>query len=105
FTVSASAGDFRINIAPILNVASARSQPPAALQNAYVKSIRLGNTDVLNGPIHLDRQPSAALEVVIATNPGALNGQVVKSAVGPAADVPVVLIPDNRRRNELYMTT
>jgi hypothetical protein len=34
------------------------------------RSIRLGNADVLNGTLLLDRQPSATLEVVIATNPG-----------------------------------
>ena len=107
FTLSASAGDFRINIAPILNVTSQRYAPPlwAALQNAYVKSIRLGNVDALNGTLHLDRPPSTPLEVVIATNPGALNGQVVRSGPGPVADIPVLLLPDIRRRNELYRTT
>jgi hypothetical protein len=110
FTISASAGDFRINIAPILNLTSQRvGSPLPGLQNAYVKSIRLGNADVLNGTLHLDRPPSAALEVVIATNPGALDGQVVRtgpsSANRPVADVPVLLLPDIRRRNELFRTT
>jgi hypothetical protein len=70
-----------------------------------VKSIRLGNTDVLNGTLHLEAQPTAILEVVIATNPGALNGQIVKASPGPAVDIPVVLLPDARSRNELYRTT
>jgi protocatechuate 3,4-dioxygenase beta subunit len=111
FTIYASAGDFRINIAPILNVTPSRYAPPsaAAFQGAYVKSIRLGNADVLNAGLHLEGPPSAALEVVIASNPGALEGQVVGQVVrnSPAlvADAAVLLIPDNRRRNELYRTT
>lgn len=105
FTVSASSGDYRMNIAPILNLTRPRGGPPPALENAYVKSIRLGNTDVLNGTLHLEAQPTAILEVVIATNPGALNGQIVKASPGPAVDIPVVLLPDARSRNELYRTT
>jgi hypothetical protein len=107
FTIYASAGDFRFNIAPILNVTPSRYAPPswAALQDAYVKSIRLGNADVLNAGLHLDGPPSAALEVVIANNPGALEGQVVRNGPELVADAAVLLIPDNRRRNELYRTT
>ena len=105
FTVSASSGDYRMNIAPILNLTRPRGGPPPALENAYVKSIRLGNTDILNGTLHLEAQPTATLEVVIATNPGALDGQVVKTGPGPVADIPVILLPDARNRNELYRTT
>jgi hypothetical protein len=107
FNIVASAGDFRINIAPVLNVTPSAYAPAlwAALQNVYVKSIRLGNADVLNARLHLERPPSAALEVVIATNPGALEGQVVRNGREPVADAPVLLIPGNRRRNELYRTT
>jgi hypothetical protein len=107
FSIPASAGDFRINIAPILNVTPVRFSSPLwpSLRNAYVKSIHLGDTDVLNGTLHLDRQPSAILEVVIATIPGALDGQVVGSGPGQIADSTVLLLPDMRQRNELYRTT
>jgi hypothetical protein len=107
FTIDASSGNFRVNLAPILNVTASRYEPPAwrALQNAYVKSIRLGNADVLNAGLRLDRAPSASLEVVIATNPGALEGQLLRNGREPVADALVLLIPDNRRRNELYRTT
>jgi protocatechuate 3,4-dioxygenase beta subunit len=100
FTIFTSAGDYRINIAPILNVIRPRfgASATGALQNAYVKSIRLGNVDVLNGTLHLDGPPAATLEVVIATNAGRLQGQT-------EADAVVALLPDNRRRNELYQTT
>ena len=105
FTLSASVGDYRINIAPILNLTRPRGGPTPALQNAYVKSARLGDTDILNGTLHLSAQTSETLEIVIATNPGALDGQVVKNDPGPAADIPVLLLPDLRSRNELYRAT
>ena len=104
FTISASAGDFRINIAPILNITPSRYAGPT-FDGAYVKSIRLGTVDVLNDGLRLDRPPSAALEVVIASNPGTLEGQAVRNGREPVADAVVLLIPDNRRRNELYRTT
>ena len=110
FTIHASAGDFRINIAPILNVTPSRYAPPSSavrqsFEGAYVKSIRIGNADVLNAGLHLNSPPSAPLEIVIASNPGALEGQVVTNSREPVADAAVLLIPDNRRRNELYRTT
>jgi protocatechuate 3,4-dioxygenase beta subunit len=107
FTISASAGDYRINIAPILNVTPSRFGSPlwANLQGAYVKSMRLGTADVLNGPLHLDRQPSATLDVVIAMDAGGLTGQVLRNGREPVADAPVILLPNLRRRNELYQTT
>jgi hypothetical protein len=75
------------------------------LPNAFVKSIRLGNTDVLNGSIQLQGKPSARLEVVIGKNAGAIDGQVVTNRQGSLADVSVVVVPDVRRRTELYRTT
>jgi hypothetical protein len=55
--------------------------------------------------LRLDRPPSATLEVVIAANPGALDGQIVRNGPAPVEDIPVLLLPDIRRRNELYRTT
>lgn len=109
FVVSASTGDYRLNIDPLLNVAPPRvaiTTLPPTLQNAYVKSIRLGNTDVLNGTLHLEGKPSVLIEVLIGKNSGAIDGQaVVTNRQAPASDVSVVLIPDVRRRTELYRTT
>jgi hypothetical protein len=108
FTVSGTAGDYRLNIAPLLNVTPVRisiGSLPSALQNAYVKSIRLGDTDVLNGPLHLEGKPSTRLEVVIGRNSGAIEGQVETDPQSSVADVSVVLVPDVRRRTELYRTT
>jgi hypothetical protein len=104
--VSAAAGDFRFNIAPILNVAPVPPPPkPPALQNAYVKSIRMGDVDALNGSLRLDRATQTPLEIVIGGNPGALNGRVVAPNAASGSDITVVLLPEVRRRTDLYRTT
>jgi hypothetical protein len=105
FMLSATDGDYRLNIDPLLNSVPPRvsiTSLPGALQNAFVKSIRLGNTDVLNGPLHIEGKPSSLLEVVIGRNAGAIDGQVVTDRQMPVADASVVLVPDVRRRADLY---
>ena len=110
-TLSAGRGDFRINIAPLLNVAGASFVPPLpgarALPNLYVKSIRLGNADVLNGGLHLDGRTEASLEIVIGTTPGSVEGVVVNPNGQPVPNVPVSLLPDAGRRTrfDLYKST
>src|SRR5262249_11757753 len=53
FVLAASPGDYRINLAPFLNLAPNLSRflapVPKGFENAYVKSIRLGETDILDG--------------------------------------------------------
>jgi hypothetical protein len=102
-TLSAGRGDFRVSIAPLLNIQGAYRSPvraavPSSLQHAYVKSIRLGNADVLNGGLHLDRQPDAPLEILIGTTPGTLEGVVVNDSRVPVPNVTVALVPDAARR-------
>lgn len=71
---------------------------PAALQNSFVKSVRLGTRDVLNGGLTLDAQPTDALEIVIGTNSGRVEGDV-----GRVPNATVVLVPAARmRRPDLY---
>jgi len=71
---------------------------PPALQNAYVKSVRLGSADVLNGGLRIDTPPGDSLEIVIGANPGRVEGDV-----GRLPNVTVVLVPAARmRRPDLY---
>jgi hypothetical protein len=111
FVVEATPGDFRLNVAPILNLAARPPGPPnfrvpPGLQSAYVKSIRLGEVDVLNGGLRLQGAPAGQLEVVIGTAPGVLEGSVFNDSGQPAGPgVTVVLLPDVRRRTDLYKTT
>jgi len=96
FTLDASPGDFRVNIAPLLNVVARRlGKLPASLENAYVKSIRLGNVDVLNAGLHLDAKPQASLEVVVRIGAGNIDGATTGDAL-------VALLPDLRSRTDLY---
>jgi hypothetical protein len=104
-TLSAGRGDFRINVSPLLTVPGAFPvpvrQPPAMLSNLYVKSIRLGDADVLNGGLHLDGRPDATLEIVIGSTPGSLEGVVLNQDRQPVPNVAVSLLPDVARRNRM----
>ena len=89
------AGDYRVLVNPILTPptapeASVQALPPQ-LQSLYVKSIRMGDVDVLNDPLRLTSQPSDQLVIVIGTNPGSLSGKAVPGST-------VVLIHDSPLR-------
>jgi hypothetical protein len=107
-TLSAARGDFKINIAPLLIAPGASLVPPrqesSILSNLYVKSIRLGSADALNGGLHLDGRPDAPLEIVIGTTPGSVEGVVVNQNREPVPNVPVSMLPDAARRGrfDLY---
>jgi hypothetical protein len=98
-----TAGDFRVEIHPILKVPSS-SLVPASLQSAYVKSITLGRTDVLNDGLHLESAVDTPLRVVISTRGGAVEGRVLNAAGKAAINARVVLVPDapRRQRGDLY---
>ena len=89
------AGDYRVLVTPILTAPTPPgSTAPAVLpqlQSFYVKSIRMGDVDILNDNLHLAAQPSDPLVIVIGTNPGSVRG---KAAPGST----VVLIHDNALR-------
>src|SRR5205814_2285582 len=106
FTLSGSAGDFRVNIDPILSLVPSNFpvKLPATLQSAYVKSIRLANVDALNTGLHLEKAPEVPLEIVLGNNPGAVVGTVLDERAQAVADASVVLLPDVRRRTDLYKT-
>ena len=104
FTLEAHSGNYRVNVAPLLTVAPdlfALPLPPG-LQRAYVKSIGLGNADVLNAGLQLGQPAEAVLDVVIGTNPGTISGSVVDDRLGPVRDASVVILPDLRQRTDLY---
>jgi hypothetical protein len=110
FVVEATPGDFRLNVAPILNLAARTPGPPnfrvpPSLQNAYVKSMRLDDADVLNSGLHLKGPVTAPLEIVIGTTPGVFEGSVSAGGQPAGPGIIVVLVPDVRRRTDLYKTT
>jgi hypothetical protein len=73
----------------------------------YVKSIRYGATDALNGSVHIDQRISERISIVLSSNAGAVDGTVVNERREPVANVPVALVPDaaRRERADLYRST
>ncbi len=96
------AGEYRVLLNPIL---AAPNPPgmvnfntltlPPALQNAYVKSIRMGDIDLLNGRLQLQSSPQDSIEIVIGINPGSADGRVLDDKQQPVPTATVVLIPEN----------
>jgi hypothetical protein len=93
-------GNYRVLVAPIFigrTLPGQISAPiPTPLQNAYVKSIRLGDRDLINDTLRIERPIQDKLEIVIGTNPGALDGRVMTTRQQAAASVWVALLPDNK---------
>jgi hypothetical protein len=109
FVVEATPGDLRVNIAPILNLAARppgfpNLPVPPSLQRAYVKSVRLGDIDVLNNGLRLQGPVAGTLEIVLGTRPGVFEGTVLSDGQAAGPGVTVVLMPDVRRRTDLYRT-
>jgi hypothetical protein len=81
-TLAANSGDYRVNLAQL---------PP----DTFVKSIRLGNVDVLSAGFHLEGPPSGILEIVLSTDYGVIDGNVSREST-------FVLVPNVRNRTDLY---
>jgi hypothetical protein len=104
-TLRAGAGDFRISVLPLLVVPGAYQAPafyaPALQKDLYVKSIRLGDVDVLNRGLHLEAPVQETLEIVIGTTTGTVAG-VVRDPDGQALpSVTVAFMPDLARRGRV----
>ena len=98
------AGDYHVNVNPILTTAGPPPAVPAALQTLYVKSIRLGVDDVLNSGAHISGPPTSELQIVVGVNGGVLEGRVADDQQRPAINAMVVLVPAPflRNRFDLY---
>ena len=126
FTFVIAPGDYLVNVAPVLNrtgiianeipignipgrvlPVSTAYNVPASLKNVYVKSIRLGEKDVLNDGFHLDGPTSDILEIELSTRAGILEGIVGNASGASVANVVTVLVPDTplRQRPDLYKVT
>jgi protocatechuate 3,4-dioxygenase beta subunit len=84
-------GDFRVTLQRV---------PP----DGYIKSMRLGNADVLNDGLHISGPPEGSLEIVIGANAGKIEGSVVNARQQTLPNRTVVLVPDFRlrQRSDLY---
>jgi hypothetical protein len=69
----------------------------------FVKEARLGDEDLLNGPLRSTGPDSRPLDILISANVGAIDGIAADAAGQPMPGAQVVLIPSrNRERTELF---
>ena len=103
--VAPPVGEYRVNLMPLLippvagdGIAPA---PPAALQNAYIKSMTFRDVDVLKDRLQLRSQTDDQLVITIGTNGGSVTGRVLVEGGAqqqPAAGTTVVLVHDDALR-------
>jgi len=82
-----SPGHYRVNV----------YVPPGG----YVKSMRMGNVDVLDSGLQLDGTPENPLEIVVGVNAGRIEGSVTNAAGESLPNRTVTLIPDARLRQRM----
>lgn len=90
-------GGYRVLVAPMLIprtlVGTSVSAVPEALQSAYVKSIRMGDRDLLSSVLQINGPLQDPIEIVVGTNPGSIEGRVLTEQRQPASSVWVALLP------------
>jgi len=98
-------GDYRVFVPPLLNTFQwGTPSVPQQLQNSYVKSIRLGNADVLQDGLHLSVAPQERIEVVLG-NGAKVSGTVVNEKRESVVNATIALVPAAmRQRMDLYRT-
>ncbi|HLQ76807.1 MAG TPA: carboxypeptidase-like regulatory domain-containing protein [Terriglobia bacterium] len=105
-----SPGDYRIYVTPLIRPIAGTDPmpPPPQWQNAYVKSIRLGDTEVLSGGLRYEPKPDSRLDIVIGTNPGTVEGRVLndQQQAIPSAAVVLFAEPTGARitRTDMFRT-
>jgi hypothetical protein len=80
--------------------------PPALPLGTFVADIRQGGTSVYDNGLVVGTEPTGPVEVLLSTSAGSLEGSVTGADQKPAANMTVVLVPpENRRQNPaLYRT-
>ena len=61
--------------------------------NVYIRSMRLGSSDVRNG-FRLDAQSAVSLEIAVGNNGGVVDGVILGDKGQPVRNATVVLVPD-----------
>jgi hypothetical protein len=94
-------GTFRIeNIWPAKYRVTAAGTPP----NTYVKSIRMGSTELLGQTLAFPLQTNTPVEIVVGTDSAMVDGRVLNERGEGTSNVKVALVPDapHRSRLDLY---
>jgi hypothetical protein len=87
-------GDFRVTFGP-----PAAAQFFSLPEDMYVKSMRFGNADVLEGGLHVTGSSRDQLEIVIGANAGRINGTVTSARGASLAGITVVAVPEAGERS------
>jgi hypothetical protein len=104
-------GDYRVAVLPLFNTqrddhTRPGGGPPTSdlWQDAYVKSIHWGRSDVLIDGLHLWDGVQGTLDIVVSLSGAEVEGTVRDVTHQPSAGVVVVAVPDggNRGRADLY---
>ena len=87
-----------------LNPGDYRVQVENLPQGTYVKSIRYGGEDVLNGTLQISQRSADRLSIILSTNSGAVEGTVIGRNGARLSNAAVALVPDasHRQRSDLY---
>jgi hypothetical protein len=104
-------GDYHMYVPPLFGpmVGLNPFNVPAQWQNAYVKSITLGDRDVLNDGWRLERPSDVPIEVVIGANPGSMQGLVLNDQRQPSVGAVITMFHSNPAqriyRTDMYRVT
>ena len=73
------------------------------MQDAYLKSVRLGDQDVLASGLDLTGGASGTLDAVLSPNGGQVEGSVTNAKGEAVAGATVALVPDSARAGQLQL--
>ena len=98
------AGDFHVTLsAPgAMQAPGSPTRATVLPEDMYVKSMRFGNTDVLDSGLRVPSSARDQLEIVIGANAGRINGTVVNASRDPLPGITVVAVPDGGDRSRIY---
>ncbi len=90
-----SPGNYRVTFTPF----NGASEPAT-----YVKSIRFGGVESINGVLQIDNSSTGQLEISLGRNGAIAEGRVLDAQRQPAPNVMVVLVPSDSQRPDLFKT-
>jgi hypothetical protein len=94
--------NYRVVVAPGTGIPS---NAGAGLGRVYVKAIRNGEADIADNGLEMSDAFTGSLEIVLASDPGGLDGRVLNENGQDAALSTVALVPDARQRIDRYFST
>jgi hypothetical protein len=76
---------------------------PMSMRGAYLKSIRVGEKDLLRKSFRIDGPVTEPIEIVLGVDSGGLDGRIINSDRDSVPLARAILVPDDRSRRDLYM--